>query len=152
MIVEEANTFENVRKRCEGRDPPGCVNSPLKPHSKHHLIELTESNEGDQLKEVRFVKNEDISETITRDKNKDLLGKPLVVHSDEIISAWDRVKMPDGEDPRYFNISALKEYLTQEKIGRKITGGFYQGNSGIRLRKLFCKLKRKLLTMFNCIL
>lgn len=107
-FVEETNTIENVRKRCEGR--PGSVYIPLKPHSKHQLIQLSESNEGDQLKEVRFVKNEDYYGTATYEKNKKLLGKSLVVHSDEITSVCDRMKKPLVKDPvRHINQSNLKK-------------------------------------------
>lgn len=42
MNVEQHNTVENVRERCEGR---GNTNAPLKPHDGHQLVRLFETSE-----------------------------------------------------------------------------------------------------------
>lgn len=42
MNVEQHNTVENVRERCEGRDN---TNAPLKPHDGHQLVRLFETSE-----------------------------------------------------------------------------------------------------------
>lgn len=114
MIIEEKNTTENVRKRCEGR---GCVNPSLKPHAQHQLIQLFESNKGDQHEEVKCVKNEELSGTATSEKSKNVLGKPLAVHSDETISGWDRMETPVVEDSiRCIHPDILKESRSLEKV------------------------------------
>lgn len=143
MIIEEHNTLEKVKRRCEKREATNCMHPSLRPRDKHQFINLSTSRKANDLVE-NSDKCSDIKEAEQLETLHKVEGKSLAVHSDDKIVAWDRVETPGFED--CIRVISLHNFEVssggaENRIRQGIEEGCHPEKPGNTFQLLFIKLK-----------
>lgn len=145
MIIEQNNTLENVKGRCEGRAETDNLKPPLRPHDNHQFINLSTSSQENVVLD-NLDKCSDKNAAVTLETLHKVEGKSLVVRSADNLVEWDRVETPGFEacikttNLKNFEVSSSG---VEDGIKRRIEEAYHREKPGkqLLLQLLFIKLK-----------